>query len=191
MKIRNRILATAGAAALLASASLGAFATVPGDSADVDVRITTKDHATVSVQIAENGQNPFDDKPYSLGPQQSDGALIIQTVDDRGSAAGWHVSLKATDFMPTVATAPNAPIAISNLNLTAGAVTKVSTGGTTPGSGTNLTPVTTSLQLAWQAAAGTGDGIFSLDMDGALIIPAGTLVNTYTSTIYVEVADAP
>jgi hypothetical protein len=36
-----------------------------------------------------------------------------------------------------------------------------------------------------------GDGVFTLLLDGTLNVPAGTLVDTYTSTVTAEITEAP
>jgi len=187
MNVRKQVLTTLGAAALVLATSTSAFAmaVTNDDSENVVVEITPKIGGTVTVLVTET--TAFPDQIYSLAEQTTSGVLTVQTSDDRGNAAGWNVTLKATDFVE----ADTADIAINNLVLLAQPVVKNSVGGTTPAAGSNQSPVTTTAQQLWDAAPATGDGIFSLPMNGTLTIPAGTLVGTYTSTVTAEVSFAP
>jgi hypothetical protein len=190
MKIRNQILGIAGAAVLLTSASLGAFATTPGTTADVDVKITPVDGATVSVIIEESSSNRFDDKEYSLSQQTSLGDLDVTVTDNRGTAKGWTIGIYGTDFIRSNTTV-GANIPAGNLALTAGTVTSQLGSGTNPSSVSVPSTLPTATAQLWQAASNQGDGIYTLPLIGTLTIPAGTLVDTYQSTVTVEVTAAP
>src|SRR4051812_30630698 len=100
MNIRNRVLATAGAAVLFASASLGAFAVAPGDTdaADVAIDVNPTGSGTLSVLVSET--TAFNDVTFDLTTiQNSSGVLKVTATDDRGTALGWSVSIGATDFI--------------------------------------------------------------------------------------------
>jgi hypothetical protein len=190
MKIRNRVLAAAGAAMLLTSASLGTFAAVPINQADVDVKILPISGGTVTVAIAET--TPFTDVTYNVSTAQtSTGSLTVTTTDDRGTGLGWNVTIGATDFARQIHTTVGHDITINNLTLTAGAPTRSSGVGTIPTATTSQTPVTTPQSQLWNAATNEGDGQFKLPLNGSLNVPAGTLVDTYKSTVTVNVTFAP
>jgi hypothetical protein len=191
MKIRNQVLGIAGAAVLLTSASLGAFATVaPNDTADVAVEITPVDGATVSVIIDESTSNPFEDKEYSLSQQTSLGDLDVTVTDNRGTAKGWTIGIHGTDFERSNSTV-GADIPAGNLALSAGTVSSQPGSGADPSSVSVPSNLPTTIAQPWQAASNEGDGIYTLPLIGTLTIPAGTLVDTYQSTVTVEVTAAP
>src|SRR5215218_3943306 len=139
MKIRNRVLASVGAAMLLATSTVGAFAAV-GNTADVDVKINPTGSGTVTVSIAET--TAFNDVTYNVTTAQtSTGTLTVTTTDDRGTGLGWNVTIGATDFVRQDHPAVGHDIAINNLALNAGAPIRTSGIGTIPTSTTNQTPV--------------------------------------------------
>ena len=190
MKFRNQVLATVGAATLLASATLGTLATVPVTSADVDVSINPTGTGTVTVSIAET--TAFNDVLYNVTTAQtSTGVLTVTTTDDRGTGLGWNVTIGATDFVRQLHPTVGDDITIDNLTLNAGIPTRSSGVGAIPTDTTNQTPVTTTQSQLWDAATDEGDGQFKLPLNGSLNIPAGTLVDTYKSTVTVDVNFAP
>ncbi len=193
MNIRNRVLATLGAAALVATMSTGVLASAPptgSDSANVDVQVKVIDGSTVTVSIGET--TSFTDVTYNLTTaQESDGALTVTVKDNRGTARGWNVTLGATNFLRTVNTGIGSDIAISNLALTPTTPTRVSGVGTIPTATSTIPQVSTTQSQLWNAPADKGDGEFAVVLNGALNIPAGQLVDTYKSTITVEVTAAP
>ena len=191
MKIRNRVLLTTGAMALLASVSLGTVAATPINQADVDVQITPIDGATVTVAVAESLSDPFDDKQYSLIQQTSSGRLDVTTTDNRGTATGWTVSISASNFVRTVNTTVGADIPVGNLALSGGTVTKTPGSGNYPSSVTVPASMPAASTQLWKAISNEGDGQFLLPLNGTLTIPAGTLVDKYQSTVTVTVVAAP
>jgi hypothetical protein len=188
MNLRHRIAATVGAAALAAIAVIPGYAATTS-SADVDVDVNTIDGSTVSVQIAET--TPFNDVTYNLTTAQtSSGALTVTVLDNRGTATGWNVTLKATDFIRSN-TAVGSNIAVSNFNLTPGAPTRTSGVGAIPTTTFTQLPVQSTSNPLWTANNNQGDGQFALPLSGSLNVPAGTLVDTYTSTVTADITAAP
>jgi hypothetical protein len=179
MNLRNRILATVGAAAFLVSTTVtGLAATSAGNTASV--QITPNANAPLSVSITSAS---FGAKDYSFANQTTSGSLTLGATDERGNQGGWSVSLSATNFVNGSRSIP-----VSGLTLTPGVPTLVSTVGTTPAAHTRpaITPGAAA-QTIWSAPAGEGDGQFSLPVGGNLVIPGGTLVGTYVSTVTVSI----
>lgn len=188
MNLRNRVIAGLGATLFAASTVLGASAAETA-SEPVAVKVNGLTDGTVSVQIAESEQ--FSDVTYSLTEVvDSTGKLLVTVSDTRGSAEGWDVTLKATDFIKGNQ-AVGEDIAVDQFSLTAGATNRTSGVGAIPTTTSNVAPVATTPKALWEANANQGDGVFTLVLDGTLQVPAGTLVDTYTSTVTVDVAAAP
>ena len=188
MNLRNRVIAGIGGTLILASSVLSASAAETA-SEPVAVKVNGIDGGTVSVQITESQQ--FSDVIYSLDQVvPSHGKLLVTVSDTRGSAKGWDVKLKATDFIKGDDTVGE-DIPVGQFSLTAGATNRTSGVGTTPTTTSNVAPVTSAPQPLWKANADQGDGVFTLELGGTLQVPAGTLVDTYTSTVTVDVAAAP
>jgi hypothetical protein len=188
MKLRQRLVATVGALTLAGLAVLPGYAATSSDSV-VDVQVTGIPGGTVAVTISETGA--FNDVVYNVtSATTSNGTLTVTASDNRGTAAGWTVSLKATDFIQGN-TAAGSNIAISNLSLTPGSATRTSGVGTIPTATTAQTPVTNAGGTLWVAAVNQGDGVFALPLSGTLNVPAGTLVDTYTSTVTADITAAP
>jgi hypothetical protein len=188
MGFRTRLAATIGAVALtLVTAGPSLAATT--SNADVDVKVNTIDGATVSVTIAET--TAFNDVTYNLTtPVPSYGRLTVTVLDNRGTAGGWTVSLKATDFKRTN-TSVGADIAVSNFSLVPASPGRVSGVGAIPTTTFAQSPVQSSSTNLWKANANQGDGEFALPLNGTLSVPAGTLVDTYTSTVTADITAAP
>jgi hypothetical protein len=188
MNLRNRAIASIGAAALLASTVMGAVAADDGASADVNVKINKIENGTVSVSVAESALDPFNDLTYSFDAQTSEGDLVVGVLDERGTAGGWTVTLGASNFNGLIATNS---IGIDNLALVPGAVQTVD-GNAADSSHTasSLAPVTVAQAGFWTAPQFEGDGAYQVNLDGTLQVPAGTLVDEYKSTVTVEITGA-
>jgi len=188
MGFRTRLAATIGAVALtLVTAGPSIAATT--SNANVDVKVNSIDGATVSVTIAET--TAFNDVTYNLTTAStSSGVLTVDVLDNRGTATGWTVTLKATDFMRSN-TSVGADIAVSNFSLSPQSPSRVSGVGTIPTTTFAQSPVQSTSANLWKANSNEGDGAFRLPLNGTLNVPAGTLVDTYTSTVTADITAAP
>jgi hypothetical protein len=183
MSIRHRLGAAIGALALFATALAGSQAAGTSDSATVN--ITTQPGAGLTASITGTS---FGSIPYSFSNSAPlSGSLTLTALDTRGTAAGWNIVLSATDF-DGAATTDFIPV--GQLALTPGAITTIagpSTGQTT----FPLAPVSTSAAKIWNAASGSGDGSYSLAVPASLVVPGGTLVDSYTSVVTVAITSGP
>ncbi len=188
MGFRTRLAATIGAVALtLVTAGPSLAAT--SSNANVDVKVKSIDGSTVSVTIAET--TAFNDVTYNLtSATTSTGVLTVTVLDNRGTSTGWTVTLKATDFMRGN-TAVGADVAVSNFSLAPQAPSRLQGVGTTPLTTFAQSPVQSTSANLWKANTNEGDGEFALPLNGTLNVPAGTLVDTYTSTVTADITAAP
>jgi hypothetical protein len=186
MNLRNRLIATVGATALLVSTAVTGFAAT---DADATVSITEQAGAALSVSISNTS---FGSIQYSFADSAPlPGTLNLSASDTRGTASGWNVSLKATDF-DGATTSDSIPV--GQLSLAAGSVTTTSGNNntTSPNQGVfALATVQTGDQKVWNAQAGFGDGQYTLAVPGSLVVPGGTLVDTYTSLVTVSITSGP
>ena len=130
------------------------------------------------------------------------GSFNLDVVDGRGTGAGWHVQLGATQFSNTGGT--NKLANVGTLSVTNVAETMTDSTGTStaptidPGvviTGSNAAAVaidTTSATPAtiYNTAAGSGMGSFTLNSTLNLNLPSNTKADTYTSTITVAAVTA-
>jgi hypothetical protein len=188
MSLRKTFLATAGAAALIASTTIaGTAQVVPSDSTDVDIAVTST--GVLSVKVEETGA--FDDIEYSFQDQTVDGTLRVTVTDERGSAEGWTFNLRADDFEGTSA-GPGDSFSANGMSLSYGGVSTVAGNPDTAGiSGQGIGSVSGTGQQIANAGRGYGNGKYRLSYPGQLTIPGDTLVDTYTSTVTVEAVSAP
>lgn len=195
MRTRIRMLAIVGALALIATQGATALAQpVPSATGNATVSITsdtTTNFLAVSITNAS-----FLAVPFSFVNQPTTGSLTVTATDTRGSSAGWAVTLNATDFRRS----DNPAIAfdISNLNLNAGTLIALFYGGSM---GSTVGIIASSAAPVQETGLGTttiinspppaGSGQYELPMNGALNVPGGTLIGTYTSVVTVAIAAAP
>jgi len=194
MNTRNRILASLGAMALMVSTVLPGLAadTTVNANAVVDVQVKGIENGTVSISISESDEDTFDDVTYNYTTTTpSYGDFVVTVTDQRGTAAGWNVTLQGTNFERQQNKSVGQDIAIGQLGLIPRTPTRVSNAGTTPVAVNTIGSMSTSPNQFWQANSNQGDGVFQTVVDGTLTVPAGTLVNTYKSTITASITFAP
>lgn len=194
MNTRNRILASLGAMALMVSSVLPGLAadTTVNANAVVDVQVKGIENGTVSISISESDEDTFDDVTYNYTTTTpSYGDFVVTVTDQRGTAAGWNVTLQGTDFERQQNKSVGQDIAIGQLGLIPRTPTRVSNAGTTPTAVSTIGTMSTSPSQFWQANSNQGDGVFKTVVDGTLTVPAGSLVNTYKSTITASITFAP
>lgn len=183
MTIRKKLVATVAALAITASTALTGAAQV-SDTSSVTV-------GSGSFTVALSASD-FATLPYSLTDQYARGGQIHLTVQDQtGSAAGWQVTMSLTNFIGQSRPAQT-PIPSQNLEIVSYDIA-VATDGSQPISAPNMPVVygETVPQLVWTALPGYGQGGYTLNMTGDLLVPGRTEAQTYTSTGTVEVVTAP
>jgi hypothetical protein len=187
MKFQNRVLAALSAVVLLLSTVTAAGAQVSGESS---VAITANDATNVLIVTITTAN--FESRPFSFEAQTTLGTLTLQVSDTRGTASGWAVSLAGTDFR-----SPTESFAVTNLSVRPDSPSSIVAAGcpvVTSNANQPVVPISqmqTNTQRVWTALAGAGSGCFTLPATTSLVIPGGTLVGTYTSTITVSISSAP
>jgi hypothetical protein len=188
MSLRKTLMATAGAAALIATTTIASVAqTTPSDSTDVDIAVTSQ--GVLSVKVEES--KAFDDIEYSFRDQTVNGTLRVTVTDERGSAEGWTFNLRADDFNGTL-DGPGDSFSVNGMSLTFGGVSTVAGNPDAAGiTGSGIANVSSTGGQIASAAKGSGNGKYRLSYPSQLTIPGDTLVDTYTSTVTVEAVSAP
>ena len=182
---RTRLVALVGVMALLTLARPALAQT----QSTATVAITQLPDAALSVSI---GNTSFGEITYSFTDSAPlPGQFSLTASDTRGTAAGWNVVFAATDF---VGAATDDSIPVGNLALAAGTVTTVAGNANTsaPHQGTfAVASASTAGQKIWNASPGYGDGVYTLAVPATLVVPGGTLVDTYTSIVTVSITSGP
>jgi hypothetical protein len=181
---RSRIAAALVLAAALAfpASSLAATATSTGTVESGSLSLTTTAAPTFSATLNGTDQTPS----YTL-------PLTIE--DLRGSGAGWNATITSTQFT-------TGGEAAHTLSASASSITSVTNACAEGNSCTNPTnavsyPLTVPAGAAaeavkfFNAAEGTGLGVFSNAPTVAVSIPADTYAGTYTSTITLASVSGP
>jgi hypothetical protein len=186
MNLRNTIVASVVAVAILASTALGGVA---------------QNTATSSVSIGAGAfttslaASNFANLPYSLLDQTARGGSVILTVNDQtGDAGGWQVRVTVTNFIGV--DRPTQFIPSGNLTITAAAMS-IAVDGSQPVTESEMpfASVTavdgTAGYFVWTANAGYGQGGYRLNLTADLLIPGRTSAQTYTSTGTISVVTGP
>jgi hypothetical protein len=188
--MKLRAFASLGAAVMMAASVATGYAADPLVSSSTNVDIVVTSNGVLSVLVNET--ESFDDISYSFNDQTVAGQLTIQVTDQRGTAAGWNFNLRGSGNFTGSADAPGDSFALTGLSLDYVSTTRVDGNPNIAGiAGSNLNQVTTDGQQIASAAKNSGNGQYNLLYDGDLVIPGDTLVDTYSTTIVVEVASGP
>lgn len=162
----------------------GALAATENDS---DVTVNIFSHGVLAVHI---DGNDFEGYPYQLEDQDTEPIdIVIYASDERGTAAGWHVTLSGEDFVDEDKL-PKEFFAIENLSVAHGDVETTSSTGQPsedPPAAYNLLAVETDPQTVLTADPGSGAGKYTNTRGATLTIPAGTLVGDYKATLTVTI----
>jgi hypothetical protein len=188
MNLRGKIVSVLGAAVLSAGLAAPAIAQSTGQTrtADIDVQIgTADDGGTLTFSFIQN--IPFEDVPFSNNDQTVNGGMTVSVQDTRGLSQGWQLTISGTNF--TSATSDDI-IPVGNFVLDAGAVTVVS-GRANPLPTVNDFTMSTTPNVLLNAASGSGNGRYSVPITGTLVIPGGTDIGLYSSTLTGNLTSAP
>lgn len=188
-KLVNSVLA----GALCLSMIAGVTAQTASEDASINVEANSAGDFTAIIQQAPF----FGSVDYSVTPTtvtttpEGVGDLEIVVTYARGDALGWGVNISGEDFTNGDLTDPET-FSVGSLTLgTSGVTASPGTpGNVTATSNYNMTGIPTNL-LAGSLDVGS-NGIFTVTYtSNELVVPAGTLVDEYTSTLTVEITDAP
>lgn len=135
---------------------------------------------SLTVSITSASLSPV---TYSSQTTTSTGQIVIAVNDQRGTRAGWSVSLSSGDFTSPSSTIPN-----DLLSITAAGQPIGSAG---PYAGPNATGSLGEARVVAIAQPGSGAGVYQQVINIALRIPPYTPVGTYTATLVVATVAAP
>lgn len=188
MTAKRTLQALFAAVALLGPAAAPALS-APTDAGEATVEITVQSGAALSVTIQDA---TLTEVVYGFTAGTSTGVIIVNVSDTRGTALGWEVTIKGTDFIKDDDSV-GANIPIENLGLAAASPLWIA-GNLDHGSASGTPSVPHTLDSAapiWGAPVGEGDGEYTAGFPATLSVPAGALVDTYVSTLTVEIAAGP
>ena len=184
----KKLAAMAGIVTTLTAMSIApAMAASDSDSSAASATITAGTLATTLGDVA------FGDIAYQFAARTvSTPNVALSVADSTGTDAGYQVSITATDLAsggagPDIAATAFKVAAVDNVAIVGG---EGSNGEmpTVPAISGNLSGTG---QVVLSAAAGTGAGNYSADVDFDLAIPENTLADTYSGTLTTTVVVAP
>ena len=181
MNLRNTVISTLGAAAILAATAFTGATAQTTDDGDATVTITAG-QLFVSVTDAS-----FGDVPYSFDEQTTAPEVItINAIDATGDGEGWTVNLSVGDFVGATYM-----FDADNLNyLPLYDITPVDGDSDTTAMTVNYADGDAP-QGTWTAPENSGEGEYDLELTFDLTIPAGQRVDAYKSELTVEISTAP
>jgi hypothetical protein len=162
--------------------------TIAAPSDNAVVQITPVSGAGLSASITGV---TFPSVQYSFADTTRTGSFVISALDNRGTGLGWNIVLSATDFRNAGNTRS---FSAGKLSLAVGAIAVDAGNPAIASPNQNVFPITTvsgTGQKIWNAAAGSGDGQYTLTSVGTLTVPGGTLVDTYSSVVTVSITSGP
>jgi hypothetical protein len=185
MKIHHRLIASVGALAMLFGVAASGIAAGTTDSAVV----TITGGGTFSTTITGT---TFPSTAYSFTDSSTlNASLTLTALDQRGTAAGWKILISSGAF---IGTNPSHTFPSNQMSLDAGTISFVGGNNNITAPNQQTFPyanVTSSPVKVWNAAVGYGDGSYSLNVPAHLVVPGGTLVDTYTALVTVAINSAP
>jgi|GEM_PF-2098899 len=186
MNLKTKI--TTIAAASLFALSLGTSA-LAQSTGKVNQEITeNRDPGALSASLDQTSTlNTF---KFSLDDGQSNGVLVLNVTDSRGTSAGWNVTLNSTDFNQKTGT-NGQPIRASGFKLKdGGSLTAIK--GSADGIQSGQSGATfESAKSVLRSPNGKGTGIYKKELNVELAIPGGQAVGTYQADVTVNIAAAP
>jgi hypothetical protein len=185
LKIRIVSLISAAILALVGMTSAVAQDTGQTGQVPVDVEVGAAPGAGLRWTITINSE--FPPVPSSFEAQTTSGSMTLTVEDTRGTEAGWVLTVSATDF---IGQNSGRTFPAGNLVVSPGAVNVVA-GDASPLPIVNGLTMSGTAQTLISAAASSGAGRYSVILTGTVTVPGNTLVDTYVSTITVDLATAP
>lgn len=157
---------------------------------------------TVTLTVASGGEVTATLIEATLGPRVDPavsrwetGRLRLVVDDPRGTAAGWSISIVASDFRGSGPATEQGRIASSDFRLLVAWAPAVVDGQPRDAGGPNATPqFGASLdapRITMQAAPGAGSGIYEQVIDVGLEIPAGLPGGAYEGVVAIAVTAGP
>ena len=122
------------------------------------------------------------------------GTMTLTALDASGTNLGWNVTVQAANFVDGVSalTIPN-----SNFSLTSASAATAVVGQNVSNQNGPKVPATSPLgtldasRKVLQANAGFGKGTYTQSLGVSLLVPAGTPLGTYVSTLTVTITAGP
>jgi hypothetical protein len=185
MNVRNRF-ATVLTAAVLAGSLVGGVQAQATDTAAVTINPGT---LTASIVAGD-----FGSADYSFADQDvTSNGLVLTITNKTGSPAGWTVTTTATDYVGQARNGESIPFdettttGTEELTRVVGQEVTGMSEAVSLASGGTAEPI-----ITVEAPAGSGQGQYTLTLSQlTLNVPGGTLAQTYTSTLTVNVPSAP
>lgn len=188
----------------LAAVALGALLVVPSAGAadvlessdNMTFEVTGGDLTTSLIADGVNGAMTGDTaftSPSDYASETISGSLVLNVSDDRGSGAGWHVDLTATQFEdpdtePTTRHTHTIPASAFWVN-SAAAPTLAVAGGQDPsgigsfGAGDNTNDLATTGVTVINAPVDQGMGSYDQAIGVSLDMPSNVYAGAYASTV--------
>ena len=171
-------------AGIMSAASAAADNTVTQQVTSSGTRSASIADATMAAAAYSNTQS-----------EQTTGSMTLTATDASGSNLGWNVTVQAGSFVQVAD--PSQVIPANNFSLTSAANPNRVSGQNVNNQGGPKVPATSPLgaldvqRKVIQADAGFGKGTYSQLLGVSLLVPAGTPLGTYQSTLTVTVAVGP
>lgn len=187
MNFKSKVVSIIGAGLIVFGSATGVAAqATAGAPVSVIVEVDQGGIGIESVQQSTQFETVKVDRDFEAA-SSTEGAVSFKVRDARFTRVGWSVNVSATDFTST--NGYNVPV--NNLSITSIAVA-IEAGEAGPvGASTPFAMSAGSSPTVVSAEAGTGSGLYSVEIGTKLTIPANTTIGTYTSTITFNLAAAP
>lgn len=157
------------------------------DTIDINIEIgEATGGGTLSFNVAQT--TPFPAVAFSLTDRSVNGGMTWSVEDTRGRSLGWQLTVSADDFDSQET---DDIIPVENMSVDAGPVNVIAGSASPLPVANDLIPVTEASQPFFSAPVGSGNGRYSFTTTTTVVIPGGTDVGTYTSTVTATLVSAP
>ena len=168
-----------------AVAAIG-LTTLASSALAIDTVTQVINGGTLSATVADASLTAI---PFSNAAGLSTGVLFLNVNDARGVGTGWNVTIASSAFDYTGSSPIGIDIPNTGFQTTGYGTLVVNAGQAVPPPTTEVGGTFSAAVPVFEAASGSGSGVYTQPINVSLAIPAQSQAGTYIATLTVTVSD--